>query len=81
MRRAGREPAEDVKRLLIATCREVGLEVNKGCFKLLRRSPCKIRYGLRLLARAAARDAEGHRSNLGQHIRRDFPDTDLLPGH
>ena len=36
MRRAGREPAEDVKRRLVAACQEAGLEVSEGCFRLLK---------------------------------------------
>ena len=36
MTRAGREPAEDMKRRLAAACRDVGLEVSKAQMALLR---------------------------------------------
>ncbi len=36
MMRAGREPAEDVKRRLVAACQEVGLEVRKAQMCLLK---------------------------------------------
>ena len=36
MTRAGREPAEDLKRRLAAACREVGLEVTKAQTRLMR---------------------------------------------
>ena len=36
MNRAGREPAEDLKRRLSAACREVGLEVSKAQMALLK---------------------------------------------
>ena len=34
MTRAGREPAEDVKRRLVAACQEVGLEINSASMHL-----------------------------------------------
>lgn len=36
MTRAGREPAEDVKRRIVTACKEVGLVVNKASMNLLK---------------------------------------------
>ncbi len=42
MRRAGREPTEDVKRRLVVVCQEAGLEVSEGCFRLLKDRPVRF---------------------------------------
>ena len=42
MTRAGREPAEDLKRRLVAACQEVGLGVTSANMHLLREAATRI---------------------------------------
>ncbi len=44
MTRAGREPAEDVKRRLVAACQEVGLTVTDATMQLLPGSRARVVY-------------------------------------
>lgn len=44
MKRAGREPAEDVKRRLMAVCQEVGLTVAQATLRLLPRGGNRLVY-------------------------------------
>ncbi len=58
MSRAGREPAEDVKRRLVAGCQEVGLEVASARMYLLKE------HGVRVIHVAASAEDWPHENSM-----------------
>lgn len=58
MSRAGREPAEDVKRRLVAGCQEVGLEVASARMYLLKE------HGIRVIHVAASIEGWPHEGSM-----------------
>ena len=58
MSRAGREPAEDVKRRLVAGCQEVGLEVASARMYLVKE------HGVRLIHVAASIEGWPHEDSV-----------------